>query len=224
MASKERLPEPKRVQSVVEWQYPRAHTYWDDCGKLIAAVENAFPGLTCQGLQPDGFHFVGLSKGITGAIFYWDKASITQAGRGDAGLAVAAGLFWPLVQQRLVVNRVNRLGHRTWLCYERASVTDGIRWLDGFKFVTPAVDGADALGTPTALGSVLRTKLEVGGRRLRLEANAGTAVIDKKETHGVLIDVDLVIEPPDPTFESAEFVAWNVGFVRNTIDPMFRRK
>ena len=224
MASKDRLPEPKRFQSVVEWQFPRAHRYWDDCGKLITALETSFPGLTCQGLQPDGFRFTGLSRGITNALFYWDKANISQVGRGDVGVAEAAGLFWPVIKQGLGVSTVARLGHRTWLCYETARLTDAVRWLDSFKFVAIVRDGGDALGTPDAGGSVIRTKLVEGGRKLRLEVNAGKLNIDRREMHGVIVDVDIVLEPPLDSHEPGEFVAWNVRFIRESIEPMFRRK
>ena len=175
MPSRSRLPAPKRFQSVLEWQYPRAHRYWDDCGKLIATVERTFPGLLCQGLQQNGFHFVGQSKGITAAHFYWDKASISQVDLGDGALSRAATLYWPLVQEGLGISTVTRLGHRTWLCYETDSVATALKFLDGLGFIEAVGPGAEKLGIPFAGGSVLRTKLN--GRGLRLEVNAGGSAV-----------------------------------------------
>lgn len=226
MPSKSRLPEPKRLQSIVEWQYPRAHRYWDDCGKLITAVESAFPGIVCQGLQADGFHFAGLSNGVTGGLFYWDKSFIMQIGRGDAGLSNAASVFWPLIQHGLGIQKINRLGHRTWLCYETANQQEALRWLSDFRFVVLDRANPEALGAADAAGSVLRTKLEVGGRRLRLEVNAGTMSFERRETHGVIVDVDISINQltDASSVDPDEFVTWNTGFIRDSIEPMFRRK
>ncbi|MEP7308198.1 MAG: hypothetical protein ABJA98_22060 [Acidobacteriota bacterium] len=224
MAHRNRLPEPKRFQSVVEWQFPRAHRYFDDCGKLIAVIEQAFPGLICQGMSPDGFRFVGSSHGITAAHFYWEKASVSQVGKGDAGLADATVRFWSLVQAGLGISSVSRLGHRTWLLYETNTQADANHWLSGFRFLAFDREGGDVLGTPDAGGSVIRTKLEVGGRRLRLEVNAGTASINQKQVHGVFVDADIVLEPLDSTENLGEFVSWNGTFIRENIEPWFRGK
>jgi hypothetical protein len=220
-----RLPEPKRIQSVVEWQFPRAHRYWDDCGKLIAAIEKEFPRLKCEGLRDDGFHFSGLSKGITGALFFWDKAFVVQAGQGDAGLAEASGQFWPLIETGLSVAAINRLGHRTFLLYE-ASPRDALAWLENFRFVT--LDRSDAertaLGVPDAPGTVLRTKLEPGGRRLRLELNTGTTRVERGDLHGVIVDIDIAVNTLDPPESVHDFIDSNIRFIRQRVEPLFRRK
>lgn len=169
-----RLPEPKVLQSVVEWRYPRAHRYWDDCGKLIAKVERAFPGLVGQGLQPDGFSFEGISEGLTGAKFYWDKANVSQVERGDLGLPDAAAKFWRIVTDGLTLAEPTRLGHRSWLIFETPSLEMAARWLDGFS-LWPFAEGAEGMGHPLASGCVLRTRLEPDGRTARIEVNAGAS-------------------------------------------------
>ena len=57
----------------------------------MSPIEDAFPGLSVTGLGQDGFKFVGQSRGITNASFYWDKASIEQIGLlGEATPATSA--------------------------------------------------------------------------------------------------------------------------------------
>jgi hypothetical protein len=226
MSSKSRLPAPKVLQSLVEWTFPRAHRYWDDCGKLVAAIERSFSGLACQGLFQDGFRFVGQSKGVTAALFYWEKANIAQVGRGDAGLADAARQFWPLVKEGLSVTSTKRIGHRSTLCYETASPEDAIRFADGLTLVELSEPRQSLLGTPVVAGTVLRTLLEVGGRRMRLEVNPGTMTVDGRPHHGLLVDVDISLEAdiPQTPSDTADFVAWNVQFLRESVSPLFRSR
>lgn len=221
-----RLPAPKHLQSVVECRYPRAHRYWDDCGKLIELIEGSFPGLVCQGLEPNGFRFEGLSSGITGVVFYWDRASLTQTGQGDASLAGGAARFWDLVKQVLQPKTPTRIGHRTWMCYETERPAEADRWLRDHSLWTLDTGVAD-LGEPVLASTVIRTKLDAG-RRVRFETGAGTMTIKSKTTkeyHGVILDVDITVEPPtsDVADDLAEYIAWNINFLRNTVDPVFRR-
>lgn len=223
MASSKRLPQPEHTQSTVEWRFARAHRYWDDCGKLIAAIEVEFPGLHCQALEENGFKFSGRSRGISAAMFYWDKASVSQGDIGDAGLPNATEGYWPLVQQWLGVDAPIRIGHRTWMRFETNTVKDAARWLEGLALWRGGEWGANDLGTPQSAGVVLRTRIEPVGRRMRLEVNAGTVTVNGRERHGVLVDVDLVVEAPDvmPT-GAAEFIRWNLEFLRDRVIPVFR--
>ena len=224
MAPKDRLA--KHLQSVVEWKYERAHRYWDDCGKLISAIESAFPGLRCQGLEPDGFGFVGKSGGLTAAKFYWDKATITQVNLGDTGLPDAAAKFWPLVREVLQIGATTFLGHRTWMVYETDSVKDAVRSIDSLRLWQLLTPNAQGFGAPLAGGSVLRTQLEPGGRRLRLSVDAGTMAVDGKAHHGLIGDVDFVLQEPArvPVEPEAikEFIEWNLQFMRESVQPLFR--
>lgn len=224
--SKNRFPAPKVLQSIVEWSFPRAHRYWDDCGKLITAIEGTFPNLVCQGLQPDGFHFAGLSRGITAALFYWEKANVAQTGRGDAALSDAARQFWPVVMDGLGIVRTTRLGHRSFLCYETSSPEEAVRFAEGLTLVELTGEKLSVLGAPVVAGTVIRTQLEVGGRRMRLEINPGTMAIDGKPHHGLLVDVDISLDAAwaDTSCDVAEFVAWNVQFLRESIGPLFRSR
>ena len=97
MGSHKRLLPAKHLQSVIEWRYPRAHRYWDDCGKLISAIEAAFPGLNCQGLGADGFTFAGPAAGLVEAKFYWDKARLVVVGQGQGQIPEASrSLYKPI--------------------------------------------------------------------------------------------------------------------------------
>ena len=225
MASRHRLPAPEHFQSVVEWRYARAHRYWDDCGKLIGAVEAEFPGLVCGGLQPEGFKFSGRSKGMTAALFYWDKASISQVGQGDASVPEAAARYWPIVRDVLGITGPTRVGHRTWMCFETDTPKHALRWLEGLAFWQFAGHEESALGTPQARGSVFRTTLEPGGRRVRVEIEVGTITINHRERHGVIVNVDIVAEAPGLVPDDvAEFVRWNLGFLRESVTPIFRAR
>jgi hypothetical protein len=225
MAHKIRLSQPKHLQSLVEWRFPRAHRYWDDPGKLIHEIEEAFPGLNCQGLEPDGFNFTGKGNGITGAKFHWEKASIGQAGLGDEGLSAAAETFWRLVVQVLKPTTISFLGHRTWLCYETDSVNDAIRALNGLRIWEPGIAIPD-LGTPVPAGTVLRTKIEASNRRLRLAFDAGTMTISGKSIKGVIVDADIVLGTTELIEPESlkEFVDWNIRFINDTVDGFVRSR
>lgn len=227
MAKNVRLPAPKHLQSIIELRYPRAHRYWDDCGKLIELVETAFPGLVCQGLEQHGFRFEGLSGGITGVVFYWDRASLTQTGQGDAGLARGAARFWELVREVLQPKPPTRIGHRTWMCYETDRTAEADRWLREHSLWT-LDEGAAGLGQPFLGATVIRTKLDAGGRRVRFETNSGTMTVKGDTTrnyHGVILDVDITVENPESEVadDLAEYISWNLSFLRTTVDPIFRR-
>lgn len=226
LMSKNRLPAPKVLQSVVEWSFPRAHRYWDDCGKLIGEIEKAFPSLVCQGLQGDGFHFSGQSKGITTALFYWDKANIAQAGRGDASLADAARAFWPLVKNGLGISHTKRIGHRSFLVYETSSIEEAQRFAAGMPLVELSARDREVLGRPVTEGTVIRTSIEVGGRRLRVEVNAGAMIINTRSHHGLIVDVDISLDGAaiEDVSDVGEFVDWNVQFLREDVGPLFRAR
>lgn len=220
---KVKLSPGKHLQSVVEWRYERAHRYWDDCGKLVTVIENEFPGLRCNSLQEDGFKFAGDSGGINGASFYWNKATISQIGLGDARLAGAVGRFWPLVQKGLSIPEPAWIGHRTWICFEMSSPKDALRWLDKFSLWEFVHLDVAAFGRPRAVGSVLRTEVEPGGRRLRLETSAGTMALPNQKHHGVIVDADIVVEESDQLpSDFREFVDWNLRFLLATVEPLFR--
>jgi hypothetical protein len=226
MKARSRLPEAKVTQSVLEVRYPKAHRYWDDCGKLISAVETAFPGLTCQGLEADGFRFAGNSSGLVAAKFFWDRANVQTAGRGEAVLAEAAGKFVALVQSGLSIVTLTRLGHRTWFIFPTDSLTQATKWLDGFTLWQFAPERVTELGHPMSNGSVLRTRLEPGGRRMRMEVNSGT-ISEKNyaEMSGVIVDIDIVSEIPDAvTFDVGPFVDNNRRFIRETVQGIFRNR
>ncbi len=225
MASKNRLPVPEHFQSVVEWRYARAHRYWDDCGKLVAAIEAEFPGLACEGLESQGFKFAGKSRGVSGAGFYWDKASIGQVALGDASIPDAAARFWPIVQAGLSILCPTRIGHRTWLLFPTDTPKEALCWLQGlavWRFSSPEVS---RLGSPQTTGAVLRTRLEPGGRSMRVEFNAGTLSAGGRDRHGVIIDVDVVVEAPSALPDDfADFVSWNLTFLRENVVPVFRTR
>ena len=190
----------------------------------MAAIENQLPGLVCQGLNPDGFRFEGDSSGITFGLFYWDKAFIGQTGCANASLVSGAARFWPLVESGLSIQNVNRIGHRTWLCFEMPK-RESLAWLSSFQFLTVVGDTETPLGTPDATGAVFRSKLASDRRHLRLEVNGGTLTLGKSEVEGVIIDVDISVEKPDlRAMSSDEFVRWNQRFIDDTIEPFFRGK
>lgn len=220
-----KLPHAKHLQSVVEWRFDRAHRYWDDCGKLIAAVESEFPSLTCQGLQPDGFKFDGGTKAITSASFYWDKAVVSQVGAGDAHLGEAAARFWTLIEAGLGVLSPKWVGHRTWLCFELPSPKDAAHFLESFPLWNFGLTSAGDLGVPQAGGSVLRTLIEPNGRKLRIETNAGTMQIGTVKHHGLIVDADIMTEPPAAIPEDfAAYIEANLRFLRENLEPSFRNR
>lgn len=222
MGKRTRLPPATYVQSVVEWRFPKAHRYWDDCGKLIAQIEGAFSGLVCQGLEKDGFKFQGRSRGITNAMFYWERASILQAGKVDRSLAEAVQPFWSIIQEGLTPGPVTRIGQRTWLIYEAMSVDEAIRMLSGRSLWHFEEGAASSLGIAQNNGIVLRTVIEPSGRRMRLEVGTGSVTIQSKERTGILVDVDLVIEHPAPIpTDYRTFTESNLRLLRETIQRVF---
>ena len=222
MSTKGRLPEPKILQSAVEWRFAKAHRYWDDCGKLVSRIEEAFPGLVCQKLAETGFVFEGSSAGITSCFFYWDKAGLTRAGEGNAMLPAAVETYWPLVRDGLGIERLTRVGHRSWLCFPTASPDEATRRLESVP-VWQQTAAASSFGVPQAGGSVLRTKIEPNGRRLRLAVDAGTLTLHGQLNHGIIVDADIGVEEPNDMPESAsELVARNISFLRESVAPAFR--
>jgi hypothetical protein len=218
-----RLERPRRLHTVVEWRYPKAHRYWDDCGKLITEVESAFPGLKAQSLGSDGFKFTGDERGITSANFYWEKAAIEQdGGQGDSWIGEAADLFWELVKDGLNISEVNRIGHRTFSLFETERPAVANRYLEE-RSIWHFSPSSEALGTPISAGAVLRTVLPDSLRRLRLELQAGTMKARERSYHGVIADTDIVIEKPaaiPTTFR--DFVEDNQTLIRESIDPILR--
>jgi len=222
MTSIQRPHAPEHFHSVVEWRYARAHRYWDESGKLIRAVETEFPGLICKGLFEEGFKFEGTSRGITTAVFYWDKALISQVDQGDSSFPEAAARFWPIVRDGLGIAVPNRIGHRTWMCFGTDTTRVAVRWLEQLTLWQFTGQEMDALGRPQALGSVIRTQLEPGGRRVRLEVEVGTVTIARRERHGVIVNVDVVAEPPGVVPDDvADFVRSNTSFLREHVSPIF---
>jgi hypothetical protein len=125
------------------------------------------------------------------------------------------------VQETLKVSTPTRIGHRSWICYPTENAKEALRWLEGFK-LWEFTEGRE-LGVPRVGGCTLRTQLEPDGRRLRLEVNAGTITLADKQHHGVIVDVDVVAEPPaEIPRDVKEFVDWNVRFLREAVDPVFR--
>lgn len=227
MGSHKRLPPAKHLQSVIEWRYPRAHRYWDDCGKLISAVEAAFPGLKCQGLGADGFTFAGPSAGLVEAKFYWDKARLVVVGQGQGQLPEASRRFWGVIADGLSIETRSFLGHRSFLCCELASVKEAVRWLDNQPPLwTFASTEGPRLGTPQTAGSVLRTQIADGERRLRLDIQPGTISIKGEgDHHGIILDADIVVQAPNALPQDVgDFVSWNLEFIRSTVAPLYRGK
>ena len=74
-------------QAVLEVRYPKAHRYWDDCGKVISQIEEKLTGLVCQRLGPNGFEFEGKDPAAARrAVFYWNRLEITQGHASVGGL------------------------------------------------------------------------------------------------------------------------------------------
>ena len=225
MPSKSRLPQPQYLQSIVEWRYERSHRYWDDCGKLIGAIERAFHGLKCDRLDADGFKFVGESRGLVSASFYWDKSTAVQASSDIATLPDASESYWNTIREGLSVDAPNWVGHRTWILYETATLADALTWLDNFGLWDFGGRSGLGLGVPRNAGSVLRTQLENDGRRIRLGMDGGTINRKGREQFGVLVDVDIVVQPPVKIPTSfRDFVASNVRFLREKVEPVFRSR
>jgi hypothetical protein len=224
MSQKNRRP-PQAVQSIVEWRYAKAHRYWDDCGKLVTTIEAAFQGLVCEKLGPNGFEFVGRSSGIDAAVFYWERASITQSGQGDHDLAAAAAQFWNLVSTGLGISSPpSRIGHRTWVLFHADSVRDAQRRLEAKQAHWSLGAMAKGWGTPLAPGTTVRTAMEPNGRRLRLTVDSGTiAPKSGPGQHGVIVDADIVCElPREIPSDVGEFVRSNISFLRDAVIPAFR--
>ena len=214
----------KAIQSVVEWRYRKAHRYWDDCGKVVSAIEAAFPGCQCQKLGEHGFEFLGRSHGIDIAHFFWDRASITQTDQGDAHLPEAAERFWQLLVQGLEPGDPLRLGHRTWMMIEFDSIRQAAKHLESRKPLITLSDGVD-LGTLSAAGLVMKTALEPAGRQLRLSVDTGTLKFKHKaeSREGVIIDADIFVEAPNPVPATPrQFIGENIELVNSRIVSMFR--
>jgi hypothetical protein len=222
-----RPAEPKPVQTIVEWRYPKAHAYWDTAGKVMVEVESVFPGLGCKEGERGGFQFDSSKdlSDLSSAEFYWNRASVTSHSGQLSRFVESCSRYWQIVQGRLGVDRFTRMGHRTTLLYETQSVADATLFLRNFSFVVQANDALE-LGIPHTAGSVLRTSLEPGGRRVRIEPNAGTIENrhSRSKTPGVVVDVDISLEDVgDASVEVVNaFVQSNVIFLHQVVGPFFK--
>jgi hypothetical protein len=209
-----RLPRPAPLQEILEWRYPRAHRYWDDCGKLIAEIERTFPGLECTGLEPDGFKFKNERSGVSAA-FYWDKSHFVSSQPGS-GFPEACVKFRDLIAEGLSVEKTIRVGHRIWAVYPM-DTRSAARILENAEVWGFADTIAEALGTPSSQGVVLRSRLE-DGRTLRLEVGVGAAAKGHINQTGVLVDVDIARDGEEETsFDLGEFLQWNQTFFRERL-------
>lgn len=177
-------------EAVLEVRYPRAHKYWDDCGKLVSELETKLPGLACQRLDENGFQFQGHADiGVSRASFYWDRVSMYQdLSSGLSKFGETAEEFWRLVAFVLEIRKVSRLGHRLWHYLPTKTVAEAVNWLAKQKVW---MIRSGAWGIPVNSGVVLRTRIEPEDRNVRIEIDAAESKSQNKPTiTGVLIDVD----------------------------------
>ncbi len=184
------------VRSIVEVRFPRAHKYWDDCGKLIETLETRVNGVTCAGLDAKGFNFVGSdSCPILGARFFWDRVLIEQqSGVSPRKFLESAEEFWRLSALGLGVGHVAGVGHRLWYLLKSEDKKEAEDWLQAQRVWSSV---ADLGGTPSNDGVVLRAHLT--DRSLRLEIGVADVLIrqDRKLT-GVLMDTDFTSRKKQP--------------------------
>lgn len=218
-----RLERPKRLQSVVEFRFARAHSYWDRSGELLTLLEREFAGLATTGLEPDGFKLVGHSQGMTNAGFYWDKASIEQIAGNDAQLGAAAAKYWDIVSNAMSVSELTRIGHRTFSLYGTTRPSEAQHYLEKAN-IWSFREHSEGLGRPVSSGVSLLTFLPDNVRRLKLFVQAGTMTLGPTKHHGVIADTDITMEKVPPAINVREFVESNQLFLREQVDVLLEGK
>lgn len=208
--------------AVLEIRYPKAHRYWDDCGKLIEALETRMPGLECQRLDEQGFQFKGAeTAGVMAASFYWDRVIVVQ-GRDNpfATFADRAAEYWRIVARGLSIERTVRVGHRLWQYLPAASTSEAENWLNTKRLWQ--FSAASTWGDAVTSGIVLRTVLGRENRAIRLELSSVT-IRESGEVFGVMADVDfnLLSAPSRTQLDPVDFMKWNHRFVKDNLANLF---
>lgn len=193
------LAEMRFVQSVFEIRYPKAHKYWDESGKLVETLEQRLPGLRCLGLEQQGFRFSGIpNRGLTNALFYWDKATVTVVEPGETHMpktfASDAAEFVRLVGQQLSIQTLSFVGNRIWHVIPFPTANDAQQWLSRLRLWNFAGAG-EALGAVDNEALRLRTRLDDRMAVLRLGSGEIGTVGGAKVT-GVIVDMDLQLTDP----------------------------
>jgi hypothetical protein len=209
------------IHGILEVRYERAHRYWDDCGKLIEAVETRLPGLTCQKLDERGFQFTGTdAAGVNAASFGWDRCTADHGPDvASSKYADVAPEFTRLVFSGLSVKKIKRAGHRNKFILPKGSLEEAREWLarqEIWRF-----SGNQALGAPVAAGIVLRTRLE--DRGLRVEIDAVSIQRQGRTIHAVMVDLDFWSGDPIDASRTdfTDFIKWNLRFSKQNLVSVF---
>jgi hypothetical protein len=207
-------------QGVVEIRHPKAHRYWDDCGKLIAALERKLPGLVAQKLGPKGFEFDGVEAlGIAKAMFFWNRVEVTLAPQGAQSKFIeSAVVFWETVRDGLSVEAIARLGHRLWVHLPQASLSEAEELLKSLPLWGFSGDRLGGFGSPRNSGIVLRSKL-TDGRDVRLQVDSATMKLqDAPASPGALFDLDFTAAVPVAlTADVGRFLQANYRFAKDNL-------
>jgi hypothetical protein len=215
------------TQATVEVRYQKAHRYWDDCGKVVEAIESRVHGLTCQRLGQNGFEFTGTSAaGITSATFYWDKVVITCTDTEAATLprrfAERSEEFWRIVASGLGITHVLRLGNRFWYLSPHETLAAARQALAGRDLWNPS-QSFSGWGKPS--NEALRIQFEIPERQRSVVVRLGSATLTETSSgtqrFGVVFDADF-FKPsstekaiPNPDVES--FIKENLKFLNQNI-------
>jgi hypothetical protein len=66
MAEEKGLNALRFAQAAIELRYEKTQRYWDESGKLIAAIEGRLPGIVCERLGPNATGWLGLFTMVAG--------------------------------------------------------------------------------------------------------------------------------------------------------------
>lgn len=222
------LSDLRFAQAVLEVRYPKAHKYWDDCGKAIETIEQRLPGLKCEALTDQGFRFSGApERGLSTAQFFWDKTTSTIVEVGAPAFpkkfAEGAAEFWRLVAQQLGVQNTTFVGNRFWYYVPFSSQGDGEDWL-AQQQLWQFIGGDARLGSVLNEGLRLRTNIEDRTVAVRLGTGQISAPAQKAAV-GVILDVDfkLLQSPPVSRLDAGAVVQRNIRLLEQFVAAFFNQ-
>lgn len=211
-------------RSVLEVRYPKAHRYWDDCGKLIATLEQRLPGLTCARLSENGFQFEGTAEtGVSRAVFFWDRAIAEHDSTISSSKFIdKAAVFWLVVAQGLDVEATTRVGNRYWLRLPAGPGDQAKEWMAS-RSIWRLDDRLRSWGTPQQDSATLMTELRSENAGLRVQVGAGTIKDGDSEYAGVIVDADfhLLKAPSRAVFDPEAFMKKNHQFLKRNLLQLF---
>jgi hypothetical protein len=212
------------AQATIEVRHEKAHRYWDDSGKLVAAIESRLPGVECQRLGPNGFEFTGAisSACFSSATFFWDRISVTATDPAAVSMpkrfAENAAEFIRLVCFGIGVSRFSRVGHRLWHYLPFENTAAASEWLEKRGVWSPGVACRD-WGTQS--NEQFRAQFVIDPDRsvvLRLGSASMTRPAPQP-IFGVFVDADFFTTHPS-SIDVLTFAKNNLRFLDQRLDSL----